>query len=319
MSSYMLSIAPMMGRTDRHYRFFMRQITKKTLLYSEMITTQAILRGNKHRLLSFSDIEKPVSLQLGGSNPKQLAECAKIGEEYGYDEINLNVGCPSDRVQHGNFGACLMSNPELVADMLFAMKSKVSIPVTIKHRIGIDNLDRYEDMENFISVVSKSGCSKFIIHARIALLKGLSAQQNRVIPPLRYKDVYKAKKKHPHLNIEINGGIHNLSDVMFHVKHADSVMIGRAAYNNPYLFHLVDSVCFSQKDMNYSRKQVLENLIPYVESQAKKGVPSSNIIRHTHGIFFGQKNSKEYKKYLTNHIFENKDSAIVLKSYVNSL
>ena len=308
-----------MGRTDRHYRVFMRQITRLTLLYSEMITTQAILRGDQDKLLAFSEIEKPLSLQLGGNEPKELAECAAIGEKYGYDEINLNVGCPSDRVQKGNFGACLMSSPELVRECLSEMMSRVSIPVTVKHRIGIDGLEKYADLKRFLGIVSQSGCERFIIHARLAILNGLSPQQNRVIPPLRYEDVYQIKKAFPELWIEINGGIGNLEEAMFHVKHLDAAMIGRAAYNNPYLFEKADSLFFGQNDISPSPEEVLENLIPYVESEVKKGVPSSSIIRHTHGIFSGRKNSKAYKRYISERMFQHKESAFVLKSYLKCL
>ncbi len=317
MSLYPVSIAPMMGRTDRHYRFLMRHITRKTLLYSEMITTQAILRGNRDKLLAFTEIEKPVSLQLAGNNPQALAECASIGEGYGYDEINLNVGCPSNRVQSGNFGACLMASPELVTECLLAMKARVAIPVTIKHRIGIDKLEKYEDLINFITIVSQSKCNRFIIHARIAMLKKLSAQQNRIIPPLRHDDVVRVKQQFPELLIETNGGIQNLTEIMFHVKHLNGVMIGRAAYDNPCLFQKVDSSFFGKKDQGLSSDQILESLIPYVESEVKKDTPSSSIIRHTHGIFFGQNNSKKYKRYLNKYMFDNKNSAMVLKNYLN--
>ncbi len=311
-----ISIAPMMGRTDRHYRFFMRQITQSALLYSEMISTQAILRGDQDKLLSFSPIEKPISLQLGGSNPKDLGKCALIGEKYGYDEINLNVGCPSNRVQDGNFGACLMSSPHLVAECLSEMISRVNIPVTIKHRIGIDGLETYEDLANFIKIISQSGCERFIIHARIAILKGLSTQQNRTVPPLRHEEVHQIKRDFPELLIETNGGVQSLTEAMFHVKHLDGVMVGRAAYDNPYLFGEADSIFFEKKDQGFARHEVLERLIPYIEQKIKEGMPSSSVIRHTHGIFFGKVNSKEYKRYITRRMFQHKDSAIVLKDYL---
>ena len=235
-----LSIAPMMERTDRHYRYFMRQMTRRTLLYTEMITTAAILHGDREKLLGFSSEEKPLSLQVGGDNPQELAECARIAEDMGYDEINLNVGCPSNRVQNGNFGACLMAQPERVAQAVEAMQKAVDLPVTVKHRIGIDQRDRYEDMAHFVRIVSEVGCRRFTVHARKAWLKGLSPKENRNIPPLRYQDVHRLKQEFPHLFIEINGGITTLEQVQEQLKLVDAVMIGRAAYDNPYLFATVD-------------------------------------------------------------------------------
>ena len=226
------------------------------------------------------------------------------------------MGCPSERVQNGNFGACLMASPQLVSECLSEMISRVNIPVTIKHRIGIDGLEQYEDLADFIKIVSQSGCKRFVIHARIAILKGLSAQQNRTVPPLRHKEVHQIKQNFSELFIETNGGVQDLAEAMFHVKHLDGVMIGRSAYENPYLFKQADSIFFNEKDQNFSRNEVLENIIPYIESQIKEGTPSSSIVRHTHGIFFEQINSKKYKRYIAQRMFRHKDSAIVLKDYL---
>ena len=313
-----LSIAPMMGRTDRHFRYYMRLITKKTNLYTEMITTSAILKGNKEKLLKFSEFEKPIILQVAGNDPYELKECAKIAEDMGYDGVNLNVGCPSERVQNGYFGACLMANPTLVSRCVSSMLKVVNIPVNVKHRIGIESFDKYDDLKNFVNVVSQGGCRHFIIHARIALLKGLSAQDNRRVPPLRYEDVYLLKKEYPDLRIEINGGIEDLNSAMFHVKHVDSAMIGRAAYNNPYLFSRADEFFYGLKAKPLSRQEILTRMIEYVETQVEEGVASHNIIRHTHGLFFGLPVSKRYKKYLSDNMYLYKESAQVLKNFLNS-
>ena len=318
-SKYPLSIAPMMGRTDRHYRYFIRLITKYTFLYSEMITTDAILKGDRKKLLDFSLIEKPISLQLGGSDPAKLAECANIGEDYGYDEINLNVGCPSDRVQKGFFGACLMGDPTLVHKCLESMRKAVKIPITIKHRIGIDNKESYDDLKSFIETIVSSGVSRFTIHARIALLQGLSAQQNRVIPPLRYHDVYNIKKEFPHLEIEINGGILTLQDGLEHLKYVDAVMIGREAYDNPYLFNNADSLFFNQPNQNLSRVEVIEKMIPYVEEQVQLGTHSHHIIRHLHGLFAKEPGGKIFRKCLTDYMFKEKKTAFALRHFLTDI
>ncbi|MEL7332566.1 MAG: tRNA dihydrouridine(20/20a) synthase DusA, partial [Cyanobacteria bacterium J06560_2] len=243
-----LSIAPMMDRTDRHYRYFMRQITRRTLLYTEMVTSMAIHYGDLERLLGFTAIETPLVLQVGGDDPTLLAECARRAAEFGYSEINLNVGCPSDRVQSGNFGACLMAQPEKVADCIAAMMAAADLPVSVKHRIGIDELDRYEDMAHFVTVVSATGCQRFSVHARKAWLQGLSPKDNRTVPPLRYDDVHRLKRDFPHLQIEINGGFEALTDVKDQLQWVDGVMIGRAAYDNPYLFATADQEIFGESE-----------------------------------------------------------------------
>lgn len=269
---YPLSIAPMMDRTDRHYRYFMRQITRRTLLYTEMVTTAAILHGDQEQLLGFSPEEKPLVLQLGGDNPNHLATCAKIAEDMGYDQVNLNVGCPSDRVQNGNFGACLMAQPELVAKAVEAMQKVVNIPVTIKHRIGIDDQDKYEDMANFVRIVANAGCQHFSVHARKAWLQGLSPKENRTIPPLRYEEVHRLKQEFPQLFIEINGGFKTLTEVKDQLQFVDAVMIGRAAYDHPYLFATADQEIYGEKTPPLTRQEVIEAMYPYLEYWLQKGV-----------------------------------------------
>ena len=311
-----LSIAPMMEWTDRHFRYFLRLITKRTLLYSEMVTTAAILYGDREKLLGFSPEEKPISLQLGGDDPVQLSECARIGQDMGYDEINLNVGCPSDRVQSGRFGACLMAKPEIVASCVEAMRSATSIPVTVKHRIGIDNLDRYSDLKNFVSIVSGSGCDRFIAHARIAILNGLSPKENRSIPPLRYEDVYRLKKDFPFLKIELNGGVKTMDDARHHLNHIDGVMLGRIAYDDPYILASADSVIYHEKWAPPSRREIMNALIPYLDECKNKGVRLQYITRHILGLFSGQPMARSWRRFMTENLKkENADT----KSVSNSL
>lgn len=296
-----LSIAPMMDRTDRHYRYLMRQISRRTLLYTEMITSQAIIHGDRHKLLDFSAVEKPLVLQIGGDNPIQLAECAQIGEDWGYDAINLNIGCPSPRVQSGSFGACLMTQPELVADAVAKMQQVVQIPVTVKHRIGVDNCDRYEDMANFVRIVSEAGCDNFSVHARKAWLKGLSPKENRDIPPLRYQDVYQLKQDFPQLFIEINGGITTLEQTNNQLKLVDAVMIGRAAYDRPYLFATVDRDIFGENVIPPTRKEIVEAMLPYIDYWVSKGTRLNSISRHMLQLFAEQPGTKAWKRYITEH------------------
>ncbi len=294
-----LSIAPMMDWTDRHFRFFMRLITKKTLLYTEMITSSAILRGDREYLLGYSQVELPLVLQLGGDNPKELAQASKIGEEYGYSEINLNVGCPSSKVQKGRFGACLMAYPELVAECIAAMKSSTNLPVTVKHRIGITGKEKYEDMAKFVEIVSKARCDRFIVHARIAVLEGLSPLENRKIPPLRYEDVYQLKRDFPDLVIEINGGILTLQEAKTHLTFVDGSMIGRAAYENPYQFSLADEMFFQDSSSTLKREEILLEMLPYIETHIKKGGKAHHILRHCLGLYYGQRGAKAYRSFLS--------------------
>lgn len=294
-----VSVAPMMDRTDRHFRFLMRQITRHTLLYTEMLHCGAVLQGNKEHLLGFSPEEKPLSLQLGGDDPQKLAACARIAEDMGYDEVNLNVGCPSDRVQNGNFGACLMAHPERVADSVAAMRAAISLPVTVKHRIGIDDKDSYEDLARFVEIVSQAGCDRFTVHARAAWLKGLSPKENREIPPLRYPDVYRLKREFPHLVIELNGGVTRLEEIREHLGHVDAVMIGRAAYDNPFLFATVDRDFFGDAGTIKDRREVLETMLSYAESWCRKGERLSSISRHLLNLSAGQPGGRAFRRFLS--------------------
>lgn len=297
--NYPVSIAPMMNWTDRHYRYFMRQITKCTLLHTEMITSGAVLHGNRDKLLGFSMEEKPLALQIGGDDPIELAECARIIEDRGFDEINLNVGCPSERVQRGNFGACLMAEPVLVRDCLSSMINAVSIPVTVKHRIGIDGQESYESLANFVEILAESGCQRFSVHARIAVLKGLSPKDNRKVPPLRYEDVYRLKDDFPNLIIEINGGIKTIEDISRHLNLVDGVMVGRAAYENPYMFADVDFKFYGHSNPSKSRRQIIEEMIPYVEDWVAKDVYPNHIVRHMINLFAFKQGTKRWKRYLS--------------------
>jgi tRNA-dihydrouridine synthase A len=289
----------MMDHTDRHYRYFMRQLTKHTLLYTEMVTTAAILHGDRDRLLGFSPDEKPLALQLGGDNPQELATCARIAEDMGYDEVNLNVGCPSDRVQNGNFGACLMAQPQRVADGVAAMRAATRLPVTVKHRIGVDDRDRYDDLVNFVEPVAAAGCQHFTVHARKAWLQGLSPKENRTIPPLRYADVYQLKRDFPQLWIEINGGIKTLAQTQDHLQSVDAVMIGRAAYENPYLFAAADRVIYGGPNPDPSRDRVVESMLPYVDAWVSKGLKLNKITRHMIHLFAGEPGSRIWRRHLT--------------------
>jgi tRNA-dihydrouridine synthase A len=289
----------MMDWTDRHCRFFHRLITRRARLYTEMITAEAVLRGKRAMLLAFSPQEHPVALQLGGSVPDRLAEAASIGESYGYDEINLNVGCPSDRVQGGHFGACLMADPDLVARSVAAMRARVSVPVTVKCRIGIDRQDIEADLERFISTVAEAGCTTFIVHARKAWLQGLSPKENREIPPLDYGRVYRLKQAHPELEIVINGGIETLDDAEQHLQHVDGVMIGRAAYQTPYVLADVDRRFFSDGAAAPCRADVLEGLIAYAHGHVQSGGRLNSVARHALGLYHGQPRARAYRRYLS--------------------
>lgn len=307
----------MMDYTDRHFRYFLRQITKKTLLYTEMITTQAIIHGDRHKLLDFSAEEKPLILQLGGDNPQKLAQCAKIGEDWGYDGINLNVGCPSNRVQNGNFGACLMTKPDAVAKALESMQEAVNIPVSIKHRIGIDDQDSYEDMLNFVKTVQKSGCKNFTIHARKAWLNGLSPKENRTIPPLHYDYVHRLKQELPYLNIEINGGITTLTQIEEQLNLVDAVMIGRAAYDNPYLFSSVDQKFWGEIYPSKNRHQIIESMFDYIDLWVSKGVKLHSISRHLLQIFAGQTGTKAWKRFISENVNKNNADSQIIKNALN--
>ncbi|WP_428261071.1 tRNA dihydrouridine(20/20a) synthase DusA [Haliangium sp.] len=293
-----LSVAPMMDCTDRHYRYLMRQITRRTLLYTEMIPATTIIHGDRARFLDFDPIDHPVAIQLGGDDPAALAECARIAEGWGYDEINLNVGCPSTRVSSGNFGACLMQRPAVVARAVEAMRAAVSIPVTVKHRIGVDDHDRYEDMLTFVHTVAEAGTDRFTVHARKAWLKGLSPKQNRSVPPLRYGDVHRLKRELPHLDIEINGGFVDFDSVDEQLAHVDAVMIGRAAYDNPWLFADADRRYFGLDWAPQSRRAVVEAMIPYVAEQRAQGLRPHHVTRHMMHLYAGMRGARAWRRHL---------------------
>ena len=294
-------IAPMMDWTDRHYRYFARLITKNALLYTEMVTTGALIYGDKARYLQYNNEEHPIALQLGGSSPEELSLCAKIAQEYGYDEVNLNVGCPSDRVQNNMIGACLMGHADLVRDCLLAMTEACHLPVTVKHRIGIDDQDSYAFLCDFLGTVMESGCRTFIVHARKAHLQGLSPKENREIPPLQYDKVYALKKDFPDCEIIINGGIKTMEECLGHLKQVDGVMLGREAYQNPWLLAQVDSMIYAKDSKRISRHDVIRQLFPYVEAQLSQGQRLSYITRHILGLFHGQAGGKRFRRYLSEH------------------
>jgi len=297
----LVSVAPMMDCTDRHERYFLRLISKNSLLYTEMIVDEAINRGDKKKLLEFNIKEKPVALQLGGSSPKLLAEASKVGEDFGYDEINLNLGCPSRKVEKNKFGACLMKEPKLVAECLSKMKSVTKLPITIKTRIGYDDVEDYENFHKFISIIRSTGVKTFIIHSRKAMLGKFTPKQNLNIPPLKYEYVYKLKNDFPKDEIVINGGITNIEEINDHLKKTDGVMIGRAAYHTPYLLADIEKEVFKNNNVA-SRQEVLENLIPYIKEELKKGTRLNQIMRHTLGLFHGQNGANYWKRYLSENM-----------------
>ncbi|MES9971050.1 MAG: tRNA dihydrouridine(20/20a) synthase DusA [Candidatus Thiodiazotropha sp.] len=289
----------MLDWTDRYCRYFLRLISRHVVLYTEMVTTGALLHGDRGRFLDFDPSEHPLALQLGGSDPQELAACAEMGSQWGYDEINLNVGCPSDKVQSGRFGACLMITPELVADCVKAMRDRVTIDVTVKHRIGVDDHDSYQELCDFVGTLSEAGCRTFIVHARKAWLKGLSPKQNREIPPLSYDRVHKLKGDFPDLEVIINGGITNLDQVSEQLDHVDGVMIGREAYHNPWILAEADRLIFDQPQSPLTRHQVVESLIPFVETELAKGTPINRITRHILGLFQGQPGARKWRRVLS--------------------
>ena len=294
-------VAPMMDCTDRHERFFLRLISKNVLLYTEMIVSEAINRGDKKKLLSFNLNEKPLALQVGGSSPTLLAEAAKTGEDFGYDEINLNLGCPSKKVEKNKFGACLMKEPNLVADCLNKMQSVCKLPITIKTRIGYDDVEDYENLYKFIEILKKTGIKTFIIHARKAILGKFTPKQNLNIPPLKYDVVYRLKKDFPKEEIIINGGITSTEQIKEHLKMVDGVMMGRSIYQSPYLLADIEREIFNNENI-LSRQEVMENLVPYVKEETKKGTRLNQIMRHTLGLFHGQAGSSFWKRYLSENM-----------------
>jgi tRNA-dihydrouridine synthase A len=288
----------MMGWTDRHCRYFLRQISRHCRLYTEMVTTGALLQGDPERALRFSTAEHPVALQLGGSDPEALAQAARIGAGYGYDEINLNLGCPSDRVRSGRFGACLMAEPQLVGDCMAAMQGAVSLPVSVKLRIGIDDQDSYEHLARFTATLAQAGCRTFIVHARKAILGGLSPKENRTIPPLQYDMVYRLKRDFPALEIILNGGIASLDDAARHLGHVDGVMLGRAAYHNPWILAQAEQRFFPTAHPPAAREQVIERMLPYIETELERGTALKHITRHLLGLYRGVAGAREWRRHL---------------------
>ena len=304
MNHSLVSVAPMMDWTDKHCRYFYRLISKNVQLYTEMITTKAILRGDKNRLLDFNDGENPLVLQLGGSDPKEMAKCAIIAEDWGYDEVNINVGCPSDRVLSGSFGACLMKEPKLVAQCVEAMIERCDIPITVKHRIGIDDMESYDQLSDFISLISQKGCQHFIVHARKAWLTGLSPKENRTIPPLNYPWVYQLKKDFPKLKFTINGGIETCQDIEGHLDHVDGVMLGRSIYHNPFLLEQIEVEIFKSKESTLDREHILRQFMSYIAEQSKLGVPVRSMSRHILGLYHGEANAKLFRRLLSGNVVE---------------
>ena len=296
-----VSVAPMMDCTDKHERYFLRLISKNVLLYTEMIVSEAIDRGDKNKLLSFNLNEKPVALQLGGSSPKLLANAARIGEEFGYDEINLNLGCPSKKVEKNKFGACLIKEPNLVAECLNEMQSKTKLPVTVKTRIGYNDVEDYESLFNFINLLKSTGVKTFIIHARKAVLGKFTPKQNLNIPPLKYEMVYNLKKDFKDLEIIINGGITSTNQIKEHLNKVDGVMIGRSIYHSPYILADIEKEIFNNKNV-LSREEIIKKLVPYVKDEIKKGTRMNQIMRHTLGLFHGQTGSSFWKRYLSENM-----------------
>ncbi|TSB23426.1 tRNA dihydrouridine(20/20a) synthase DusA [Psychrobacter sp. YGAH215] len=296
MTNKRLSVAPMIDWTTTDYRYFARLFNPHVYLYTEMISTGALLYGNRARHLRFDTLEHPLVLQLGGADSSEMAQCAQFAQQHGYDEVNINVGCPSDRVQHNKIGACLMAEPQTVADLVKHMQAAVDIPVTVKHRIGIDDFDSYEFMVDFVEKVAAAGCTRFIVHARTAWLQGLSPKQNREIPPLRYNDVYRLKQDFPTLDIEINGGIETVADIKTHLQHVDGVMIGRAFYHNPYLLAEANSLWGAPIT---KRSDILAQLYPYLEKQSAKGEALPTMTRHYLGLFQGLTGARKWRQALS--------------------
>jgi tRNA-dihydrouridine synthase A len=303
------AIAPMIDWSDHNCRYFWRLLTRKALLYTEMVTTGALIHGDRERFLHFNTEEHPVALQLGGSDPAELARCARWAQEWGYDEVNLNCGCPSDRVQSGMFGACLMARPALVADCVKAMRDSCTIAVTVKHRIGIDAMESYEELLAFVEPIAAAGCDVFIVHARKAWLQGLSPKQNREVPPLNYEWVYRLKRDMPHLSIVINGGIQTLAECQTHLQQVDGVMLGREAYQNPWMLAEVDETLFGVDRPANSRDDIIAALVPYAERQMARGAHLNHITRHILGLYQGVPGARKFRRHLSENAYK-KDASI---------
>jgi tRNA-dihydrouridine synthase A len=314
--SHRFCVAPMLDWTDRHERYFLRLISRHARLYTEMVTTGALMHGDVHRHLAYDSVEHPLALQLGGSEVEDLVRCARIARDYGYDEINLNVGCPSDRVQAGRFGACLMADATLVADCVRAMKDAVDLPVTVKCRTGIDQHDSAAFLADFVSAIADAGSDLLIIHARIAILNGLSPKENREIPPLNYERVYMMKERFPQLKIILNGGVKSIDDAMQILAHVDGVMMGREAYHNPWTLHGVDELLFGEPPNTYSRIDTVRDYLPYVSRQLSDGTPLQHMTRHILGLFHGVPGGKAFRRHLSENAFRRNAGLSVLEDAV---
>ena len=318
--AYRFSIAPMLDCTDRHYRVMMRHISKRALLYSEMIVAKALhYSDNRNLLLDFDEIEHPLSLQVGGDEPNLLAEASRMAESWGYDEINLNIGCPSAKVKAGNFGACLMEEPHQVAKCIESMVNASKLPVTVKHRIGINKKDDFSFLQSFVDIVSKAGAERFSIHARIAWLEGLNPKENRTVPPLQYKKVEKLKKERPFLKIELNGGIKTPNDCLKALEIFDGVMVGRAAYENPFLWNTIDEIIFNEKNKKLKRSEIIKSLIPYAENHLKRNGKIWNISRHILNLMKGIPNAKEMRNEIAIYSQKNKNNLKVIEKTAQQL
>jgi len=309
-----ISVAPMMDWTDRHCRYFMRLLNPDIRLFTEMIVVEALMHGDHRKLLNYDQSEHPVVLQLGGNDPEKMKKAATIGAKAGFDEININVGCPSDRVKSGSFGACLMEKPKLIGNCIQSIKSAVDSPVSVKTRIGIDDLDNYEFLQNFVGIVCEFGCNTFIIHARKAILTGLSPKKNLSIPPLNYDRVYQLKSEFNHLNIILNGGLNSIEDCLEHLTVLDGIMIGRHAYRNPWFLKEIYNVILNNQNLEMSRQDVVERMYPYIESQLSKGVKLSHITRHMLGLFSSQPRAKLWRSYISEHSRREKAGIEVLEN-----
>ena len=293
-----ISVAPMMEWTDRYCRTFLRQITRCSLLYTEMVTAKAVLHGDRRRLLAYDPVEHPLALQLGGADPDELVEASRIGADLGFDEVNLNVGCPSSRVKAGRFGACLMAEPKLVAQAVAAMARAVKVPITVKHRIAIDDQDEWTALSSFVGTLADAGCRRFSVHARKAWLDGLSPKQNRMIPPLRHDLVYRLKRRFPSLHVSLNGGVTDLDEVTHHLAHVDGVMLGRAAYHDPYMLAEADRRFFADHHPVPTRHDIVDAMLPYIDRERAKGTPLAAITRHMLGLMNGQHGARSWRRHL---------------------
>jgi len=318
-NSHKFSVAPMLHCTDRHFRYLARLLSKQCFLYTEMITTGALIYGDRDRWLSLHQGENPVALQLGGSKPTEMAKCAELAEEYKFNEVNINVGCPSDRVQAGKFGACLMLEPEIVSSCIKTMKAATDIEVTVKTRIGVDKQDSYEFLQRFVEKIAKAGCKTIIVHARKAYLSGLSPRQNRTVPPLHYEYVYRLKQDYPELAFILNGGLKNKAEILNHLKELDGVMVGREAYDNPYFISDIDEIIFNDPADELSRFEVLGKYKIYMQSELDNGVPLKILAQHIFGLFTGLPGARAWRRYLSEHIYAKDAGLEVINEAVESV